>query len=581
MKKELSKINKILEKGGAHNVNATLENNVASVYGEVESWKDVVEIGHKIGEIEGITGVINNISLKDKIKEKKKPLKAKKTKRELPNSSDIVIIGGGITGCSIARELSKYNLNIVLIEKESDVACGTTKANNGQIHTGIGEKSGTLKKELCVESWPLYEELSKELGVPYNKNGLLVLLTKDTLPIKLPSPFTSLILRYIIQPLVIKKGVEVGDQPRVIEKEELQKIEPNVTDRAVSAVLMPGYGVTCPYKLTIALAENAIENGVTILLDTEVIDIVVENNRVKGVKTDRGEIKTNIVVNAAGIYADEIAAMADTQEYTIHPRKGSILIFDKSMQGYINHQISELRIPQDPYTKGGGVMTTVDGNPLWGPTATEVHCKDDTSVSKQEIDDLIDKFSPILPSFPKSSMITYFSGLRAANYKEDFYIKASTIKNLIHAGGIQSPGLTAAPAIAKRVIELLKNSGLRLTERKDFSPRRIAPTNFSTMTWDEKTALVKKNPLYGNVVCRCEHVTEAEIVNAINRPLPATTLDAVKRRTRAGMGRCQGGFCSTRVASILARELNIPQIKVTKKGGTSYLLAENIKENTV
>ena len=555
-----------------------MQNRVAYLEGEVDTWDEVVDIGHLTGEIGAIKGVVNRINAREVERSPRRRAEKKILSYDLPKTADVVIIGGGVTGCFIARELSRFDLDIVLVEKESDVACGATKANNGQIHTGIGEKPGTLKRELCVESWPLYERITEELGVPYKKNGLLVVLTEDTLPYRMPSFILRLILKLVVQPLVARRGRQAGDSPRAVGREELLEMEPHLTDRAVSAVLMPGYGVTCPYKLTIALAENAIENGATLLLETEVEGIAVEDGGVKGVVTDRGEIQTRFVVNAAGVYSDEVSAMAGAQGYTIHPRRGGILLFDKSSEGLITHQLSELRLPQDPYTKGGGALTTVDGNLIFGPTAEEIFDKEDTSVTHGEINELFDVFSPIVPDLPRDAVIAYFSGVRAATYKEDFVIEASEVGGFVQAGGIQSPGLTAAPKIAERVIEILRGLGLSMVEKGSFNPVRRAPPTFDSLPSKGKMELIEENPLYGNVVCRCEHVTEAEIVASIHRPLPAVTMDAIKRRTRAGMGRCQGGFCGPRVAEILARELNIPLSEVTKSGGASHVFVGMTKE---
>ncbi len=559
-----------LEKKGFYHIEISVKDGIAHLKGTLNDWNDVVRAGRCAGELKEVKEVTNDITVKDISLKKKIPTKKPRT---LPERADIVIVGGGITGCFIARELSKFNLDIVLLEKESDVACGATKANNAQIHTGIGEASHTVKKELCRASWPLYDKISEELDVPFVRNGLIVVVTKNTLRM-IPFPISYPILKYVLPFIIAKRGKDVGDNPRILKKEELIKMEPHLTDKAVSAVFMPGYGIICPYKLTIALAENALLNGAHIFLETEVTDILVEGNAVRRIVTNRGDIETSFVVNAAGVYADEVAQMAGAREYTIHPRKGCILLFDKAMEGYVHHQVSEVKIPQDPHTKGGGILMTVDGNINWGPSAVEVPDKEDTSVTYEDVEHMILTYNPLFPDFPVSSVITYFSGVRAATYKEDFVIKASqTVRGFIHAAGIQSPGLTAAPKIAERVIEILRNEGLLLKE-KEFNPVRVAPPVFSKLSKEEKTKLIEKNPMYGNVVCRCEHVTEAEILNAIHSPLPASTMDAVKRRTRAGMGRCQGGFCGPRVAAILARELKIPPEAVTKEGEGSHLFVE-------
>lgn len=585
MKDNDQKIAEKLKKKKFSKIKTSVKNGIVYLDGEVNSWDEVIELGHAAGEMKEVKGVINNIIVKD-VKEKKREKNLPKDtyNPHLPERADVVIIGGGVIGCFIARELSRYNLEIVLLEKESDVACGATKANSGQIHTGVGEESGTLKKKLCAEAWPMYDKITEELDVPFKRNGLLVVITKDTLP-KIPSFIGNFISKYIIPYIVIRKGKDVGDKPRIIKRDELLRMEPNITDRALVAVFMPGYGIICPYKLTIALAENAIQNGTKVLLETEVRDILVEDKKVRGVMTNRGTIETQFVINAAGIFADEIAEMAGAKEFTIHPRKGSILLFDKEEEGYVNHQVSELRFPQDPYTKGGGVLMTVDGNINWGPTAIEVPDKEDKSVTREEIEGIFEKYGFIFPNFPKNSVITYFAGLRAATYKEDFFIKASkNIRGFVNVAGIQSPGLTAAPAIAEMVLKILKDAGLKMEEKENFNPVRKASPVFDKLSVEEKKKLIEKNPLYGNVICRCEHVTEGEIIDAIHSPLPALTIDAIKRRTRAGMGRCQGGFCGPRVAAILARELGIPLEKITKDrnsnmfvGRTKSLLMEEDK----
>jgi glycerol-3-phosphate dehydrogenase len=573
------KLRKFLKEKEISTVTVSVRDGIVTITGSVDTWDYVVEIGHYVGSLKGVKGVKNDAKSRDITEPKEMAqsfFKDPGIHMNLPKETDVVIIGAGVIGCFIARELSRFDLNVVVVEKESDVACGTTKANNGQIHTGIGEKSGTLKKELCAEAWPLYQEFAEDLEVPYKKNGLLILLTEDSLPEWVPSFLSRIILTYVLPYFVVRRGKSVGDTPRIVSKKELLQMEPHITKRAMKAVLMPGYGVTCPYKLTIALAENAVENGVTFALDTEVLDIIVENNAVQKVVTSKGDIACKTIINAAGVYADVVAEMAGAREYTIHPRKGSILLFDKT-EGYITHQLSELKFPQDPHTKGGGVLETVDGNMLWGPTAVEVPEREDTSVSRSELETIMEKYHPAVPELPLNSVITYFAGVRAATYTEDFVIGPSRVTGFIHAAGIQSPGLTAAPVIARRVVDILRESGVSLKEKEGFNPVRKAPPVFKGLSAEEKAELIKRDSKYGHVVCRCEQVTEAEIVNAIHGLVPAVTVDAVKRRTRAGMGRCQGGFCGPRVAEILGRELDIPLEKVTKKGGGSYIVARKTK----
>ena len=572
------KIEKLVKK--VPSIKVSVEDGTVRLSGQVDSWHDVVKFGHKVGKSKEVEEVVNDLVANGDKPEKKEKEKLKFSEKVydpvLPKRADVIIVGGGVIGCAIARELSRYNLSTILLEKECDVGCGATRANSAQIHTGIGEDSGTLKKELCAKSWPKYERIAEELNIPYKKDGLLIVITKDTLS-KIPSFIANPISRYIVPHVVMKKGKEVGDNPRIVKKAELMEMEPNITDRALVGIFMPNYGITCPHRLTVALAENAVQNGIKIFLDTEVTNIEVENNVIKRVITNRGIIETKFIINAAGVFADRVAEMAGAKEFTIHPRKGSILLFDKEMNGYVNHQVSELRLPQDPYTKGGAVLKTTDGNLNWGPTAIEVSDRDDRSVTGEEIEEIYEKYGSIFPEFPKKSVIAYFAGLRAATYKEDFFIKGSEkVKGLINVAGIQSPGLTSAPAIAEMVLEILKKE-ITMKKRENFNPIRKKPVVFDELGLEEKKKLIEKNSLYGNVVCRCEHITEGEIVSAIHSDSPALTVDAIKRRTRAGMGRCQGGFCGPRVAAILARELNVPLEEVTKEGVGSTLFVGKTK----
>lgn len=478
---------------------------------------------------------------------------------QLPQKADVVIIGGGVTGCFICRELSRYQLNIVLVEKESDVSCGTSKANSAMVHPGIGSSIATLKGRLERRGNSLYDKVCTELAVPFQRCGMFLALVKW----KFFYYFLGAYLKAKLLHIPVK----------IVTRKKLFELEPHLNKNTKIALSLPTTGIISPYKLTIALAENAIENGARILLETEVKDIIVEGNEVKGVVTNRGTIRTNFVVNAAGLYADKIGELAGAKEYTIHPRRGTKLVFDKKLEGYVQHCVMELRKIPRAHTKGGGIMPTVDGNIIWGPTAEEIDSKEDTSVPAEDIQTILNEYSSLLPDFPRNMLISYFSGIRAPTLKEDFVIKpADKVKGFLHVGGIQSPGLAASPAIAEMALGLLKEKmDLPLEPKENFNPYRKAPVIFSKLSAEEKKELIKKNSLYGHIVCRCEQVSEEEIVDALHRPLPVTTLDGLKRRVRVGMGRCQGGFCTPWVARIMARELNIPLEKITKKGPGSEL----------
>jgi len=436
-----------------------------------------------------------------------------------------------------------------------------------------------LKQKLCVEGHKMFDKISQELNIPYKKCGMLILTTKETLSnYKIPSFISNFICRFIIPFILIRRGKKLGIFMEKMGRKKLLEKEPNLTRDVISGVYSPTYGIICPYLLTIALAENAVENGVNLLLNTEVVGIDVENRRVKAVLTDKGIIKTKFVVNSAGLYADEIAEMVGAREYTIHPKKGSTIIFDKEIGNYINHSITFLKFPRIEHYKGGGIMLTVDGNIQWGPTIVEVKDKENTSVTAEEIEHILKYYSHLLPDFPKNKVIAYFAGIRASTFTEDFFIEASKkVKGFIHVAGIQSPGLAASPAIANMVIKILKNEGLFMERKKNFNKYRNRHLPFREFGIEEKKKMIEKNALYGRIVCRCEEVSEKEIVDAIHGKIPAVNIDAIKRRTRAGMGRCQGAFCMPRIVSIISRETGIPPEKIVKNGNGSYLFVGKAK----
>mgnify|MGYP000312396923 CR=1 FL=1 len=555
-------------------ISVKVEDRVVYLGGKVQSFEDFIAIGSSIGKIKGVRGVVNNISYPGKKERKKKEGMKKKI-----GKADVVIVGGGVVGCFIARELSRYDLDIVLVEKGEDVAVGTTKANNAMVHTGIGEKMGTLKQKLCVEGHRMYEKVAEELKVPYKKCGMWIITTEHTLEhYRIPSFIANFVSKHVIPYIVLRRGKKLGIPMEIVGRKELLEKEPYVTKKALAAVYSPTYGVTCPYYLTIALAENAIENGVNVMLNTEVVDIEVEGGRVKSVVTTKGTIDADFVINVAGLFADEIAEMAGAREYTIHPKKGSTLLFDREYGHYANHSMSMLKFPRMEHYKGGGIMLTVDGNIQWGPTIAEVGDKEDRAVTSEEIEQIFQYFSPLMPSFPKKAVIAYFAGLRAATFTEDFFIEPSKkVKGFVHVAGIQSPGLAASPAIAKMVLGILRDEGLEMREKENFNPFRKKPLVFRELSKEEKKKAIEKNSLYGKVVCRCEQVTEGEVVDAIHSPIPALSVDAVKRRTRAGMGRCQGSFCLPRIAKIIAREANIPVEEVVKNSENSKLFVGKAK----
>jgi len=474
---------------------------------------------------------------------------------------DIAIIGAGVVGCSIARELAKYQLKICILEKEADVAAGTSKANSAIVHAGYDAKPGTLMSKLNVEGNKMYDELAQELDFHFKRNGSLVLAFSED-EIKILNE-------------IYDRGKTNGVSGlRILTKDEILAKEPAVSNDVKAALYAPSGGITCPYGMVLALAENAAVNGVDVFLENAVTDIQwvedsVQKEHFYIIKTVKMEIKSRYVINAAGVYADEISKIAGAEEFSITPRKGEYCILDKSVGNIVSHTLFCV-----PGAMGKGILVTptVDGNVLIGPNAKDISDKSDTKTTGEGINEVVQGALRIMPGLPVKNVITSFSGLRAVSGK-DFIIEESKCrKGFINVAGICSPGLSAAPAIAVYVKDLLKESGLKLVEKKDFNPIRKAIPRFSQMDNESRQALIKKNPLYGRIVCRCEMVTEAEVVEAINRPCGARTLDGVKIRVRAGMGRCQGGFCSPRIVEILSRELGLPYTDITKKGGKSNIL---------
>ncbi|MGL4913612.1 MAG: NAD(P)/FAD-dependent oxidoreductase [Romboutsia sp.] len=476
---------------------------------------------------------------------------------------DIAIIGAGISGSIIARELSKYNLKTIVLEKGVEVCQGTTKANSAIVHGGFDAKEGSLKAKLNVMGNKLYPNICKELDVEFKQNGALVLA------------FNEEDEKHIKE--LYNRGLENDVEGlKVLNKEEVIKIEPNVNKDITSALLCESSGIVCPFNLNVALMENAISNGVELKLQSQVVDINKEDD-IFNIKLINNEtIKSKYVINAAGVYADKVNNMVGGDEYYIIPRKGQYKVLDKSEGKMVNHTLF-----QCPTAKGKGVLVTqtVHGNLLVGPNATEVEDKEDTITSKDGINEIVENSKKSIENIDFRKTITSFSGLRATSNTGDFMIFASqNCKNFINVGGIESPGLASAPGVAKYVVEILQNSGLELTKNSNFNPIRKRNKPFAHMTNEERNEVIKKDENHKKIVCRCETVTEAEIIDAIHRPCGARTVDGIKRRVRPGMGRCQGGFCGPKVIEIIARELKISVEDVLKDYEKSNMVVGKVKE---
>ncbi|TDT61368.1 NAD(P)/FAD-dependent oxidoreductase [Fonticella tunisiensis] len=472
---------------------------------------------------------------------------------------DVIVIGAGITGTAIARELSKYQIDVMVVEKSYDIANGATKANSGIVHAGYDAKEGTLKAKLNVMGNEMYEDLCKELDVDFIRNGSLVIAFSDEE------------MKHVEK--LYERGIRNGvKELEIIDGEQLRKIEPNISENAVGALHAKTGGIVSPYELAIALAEIAFQNGVKFQFQTEVRNIKRREDYFI-VETSRGNIEAKYVVNAAGLFADEINRMLGGKEFRIIPRKGEYCLLDKTQGKHVKNTIFQV-----PTSKGKGILVspTVHGNLLLGPNAVEIYEKDDTSTTFEGLDEVIKGAQRSVRNINLRDVITSFTGVRATPDTGDFIINSPS-KGAVNAAGIESPGLTSAPAVALMVLDLLREQGLILNKKENFNPKRVKPRRFIDMNQEEKEQALKENKLYGRVICRCEHITEGDIINAIYRPLGARTVDGVKKRLRAGMGRCQGGFCMPRVVEILARELKVEPEEILKAGEGSKILTGRTK----
>ena len=476
---------------------------------------------------------------------------------------DIIIIGAGVTGTAVARELSRYQIKICVLEREEDVCCGTSKANSAIIHAGYDAEPGTLKAKLNVRGNQLVGELSEKLDFPFKRNGSLVLCLDE-------KDYPELQKLY-------EKGITNGVKDlRILKHDEVLEMEPNVSDDVYAALYAATGGIVCPFNMTIAFAENACDNGVDFRFNTEVKNIsrkpdteenAFPDRTVWELETSKGMFETKCIINAAGVYADRFHNMVSEKKIHITPRKGEYCLLDKSAGSHVSHTVFAL---PGKFGKGVLVTPTVHGNLLIGPTAQDIEDKEGTNTTRGGLDQVLVKSSDSVRNIPTRQVITSFAGLRAHEDGDDFII-GETEKDFIDCAGIESPGLSSAPAIGEMVADILKKK-YDLKEKENFISTRKGIIDLNALSLEERNEYIRLNPAYGNIICRCEMVSEGEIVDAIRRPVGARSLDGVKRRTRAGMGRCQAGFCSPRTMEILARELKIPIEKITKSGGASRII---------
>lgn len=475
---------------------------------------------------------------------------------------DVTVIGGGVVGCAIARELSRYQLNVCLVEREEDVCSGTSKANSAIVHAGFDARPGSMKARMNLEGSRRMEALSRELDFPYRRNGALVLCFSEADRPRLDALYA--------------RGRENGvEELRILTGDEARKMEPNLSEAAVAALYAPGSAIICPFELTIALAENACENGVCFRFN-ECVERIKPAAYGYELTTSQGRICSRFVVNAAGVHADEINNMVSSRKLRIAPRKGDYCLLDRQAGSHVSATLFQL---PGEYGKGVLVTPTVHGNLLIGPSATDVDDREEMATSRADLDAVLKKSALSARDIPYNQIITSFSGLRAHEAGDDFVLgEAEGAPGFFNAAGIESPGLSSAPAIGAYIAEALARKA-HAAPKACFQPRRRGIVRAAALSEPERATLIRENPLYGSIVCRCEQVSEGEIVDAIHRPVGARSMDGVKRRVRAGMGRCQAGFCTPRTMEILARELELPLTAICKNSPGSELLTGMMGED--
>ncbi len=474
---------------------------------------------------------------------------------------DVIVIGAGVSGCAVARELSRYKASVCVLEKCEDVCEGTSKANSGIVHAGFDAEPGSVMARLNVRGNEMMDDLARDLDIPFKRIGSMVVCTDESQRDGLD--------------LLLARGKANGVKGlRILERAEALEMEPNLSGDTVAVLYAPTGGIVCPFELNIAMAENAFVNGVEFRFNTRVEDITRNEEGLWVLRTNNGQYMARCVVNAAGVYADRIHNMVSQETMHIIERRGEYILMDKEAGDHVSHTIFAL---PTKYGKGVLVTPTVHGNLLAGPTAIDMENKEGTATTAEGLAQVTGKAGRTVRNVPLRKVITSFAGLRAHLEQHDFVIgPVSGAPGFFDVAGIESPGLTASPAIGEMAAGLVREL-LGLEEKSEWIGTRKGIRRTAGLSPDEMNALIREEPAYGTIVCRCESVTEGEILDAIRRPLGARSLDGIKRRTRAGMGRCQSGFCSPRTMEIISRELGLSYEEITKCGGRSVIAPERTK----
>ena len=472
---------------------------------------------------------------------------------------DVVVIGAGVVGGLVARELARYELSVAIVEKCSDVALGATRANSAIVHAGYDAKEGSLKAKLNVLGSKMMETVAEELGVKYKRNGSLVVGFNDE-------------DRKTLEGL-LERGTKNGVEGlRVIDREEILALEPNIGAGVTVALHAPTGAIICPYELCMAAVGNAMDNGVELKLDFDVKKIEKLDTGYR-VISENDTVEAKFVINCAGVFSDEIAKLVGDNSFTVNPRRGEYMLLDRECGELVSHTI--FRCPSK-MGKGILVSPTVDGNLILGPTAEDIEDKEDTKTTAEGLAKVRAQAGEQVSGINFGKVITSFTGLRSTGSTGDFVINERD--GFINCAGIESPGLSSSPAIATYVADVLRGAGLEMKEKADFNGRRRPAHYYKELTLDEKNEIIKAHPEFAHVICRCETVTEGEILEAIRTNPKPRDVDGVKRRTRASMGRCQGGFCTPYIIDLLAREMGCDYTDVTKFGGKSYINIGKTKE---
>lgn len=562
MKEE--RLNRALHRKFGSSVSVRIEGRIIRVTGALSRWEDIVEACSMCTVKKSGMHVVNDIVFTGgTIPAMRMPVE--KDDSLDGSRPDVLIIGGGISGASIARELSRWDIDILLAEKEADLAVQASGRNDGEVHPGVDLNLGTLKQRYVLRGNQMYDRICRELNVPFHRCGQYVGFTDWKL--------YPLIWCYVWH----RKHVCKVKDTVILGRKDLRKREPGLNPDFKFAIFNPSAGCVCPYGLTIAYGENAVQNGAKVSLNTAVTSMEVKNGRIQSVLTNRGRIYPKIVINAAGTFAEEIARMAGDRFYSIHPRKGTNSILDKKTKSLVKGIASIKKITKNKgHTKGGGILHTVHDNLLVGPNAVETYEKENFATEQSSIDAVFEKQKLTAGALSQKDIITYFTGVRPATFEEDFIIeKGRRTKNLIHCAGIQSPGLTTAPAvavdIARMAVEELSKMK-KIEKNASFQPVRKGIPALREMSKEERDKMIRQNPDYGVMICRCEEISKGEILDALRSPIPVPTVDGIKKRVRPGMGRCQGGFCMPLVTQIIS-EYTGQSIEEVRKAGSGSVIS--------